>query len=1802
MSLNFFTPGSNIGRKIQAILREFKDGLSLQNIKRELRKKGTHVSDVNSIRKILGDRDYFVQLSREKYTLKSLLMGYKEKTVLFSQDSFERKDKSPSIINLNNCLSSYVIFDLETTGFNSEEDKIIQISALKIVDEKPESFFDCYVNPSPVKISKNLKSILNLTSYHENIIYSSPGPEEVYGKFKDFSQGLPLLAYNLDFDFSFLKSIDENLENTGIDILELMVLTIPGLKSYKLEKIAGFFRILEENPEEKKIIEDLVRTFNIDFDWTGFHDAKIDVIYLYRVYLRLLEKFFSEKLPLYSYFFTKEQNDLMSVIKINTPPPLHHQETKDIDFSEETCLEFLDEYLEKKSYGKRQGQVDMIKLVFESIRDDTFKMIEAPTGTGKTLAYLIPSIVYSLSSGRKIAISTAVKNLQDQVIGEIKEFSEIMELKLNCKVLKGRNSYICIRKFISYISREDNFTDEESICLAYIMSWLNSTEEGTWNELSYWMEQKFPLLKDLKAALASCSDDCAGKSCPYSEECFRNKVYHMASHSQIIILNHSLWLSEPEDLPFFEKLILDEAHNLEDGATSCFTEEISVDIWEGFFKKIINLQTGRGYGPRLLAASRDKELAGQVRALLGSVNTCKKLVRDMGNHFKDFVKSCNANLDEKYGAVLRLERNPEKIASLKWYKTDEVKRQLNFYLKDLGEILLKLKEMIKERELSFKEEFLLNTSSLQRQFLENYNLFNEILKVNNIKKVCWIEVKERKGTSPFWALKSAPIEVAELLEERYSNLKTLVLTSATLSVKEGDFSFFAGRLGLNPSLGENNTHIIKGAIDYSKAFLALPRYIEYIPTPSTMDRFKEETSKELNYFLDFTNGKALVLFNSRERMEYAAEACYEYLLKKNIPLYFQEEGISRKAITEKFKEEKDSVLMGLKSFWEGVDIPGESLSFVIMEKLPFPYVFDPLYKARREEFALNPEKGNEFDDYIFPLMAIKFKQGFGRLLRNEEDKGCVMLLDRRIHKKIYKKNLLSSLPGYASDEEAENKRISLYKKIGSFLPHIINLEDKESFLENLPEEILLNIEEKLSNFSLPSVMSPADYEENRPLILSALKELFGYETFKSKEQENVIKAIFTGNDVLAVLKTGAGKSLCFQLTALLRKGATLIFSPLIALMKDQFYSLKERGLEIVDSIHSGQSRDEREEIYRRIREGKSRLIYISPERLRDPGLLEAIKDANIVNVIIDEAHCITMWGEAFRPDYLYINRLFEKINRQPPIAAFTATATAEIKRDIIKRMNMRKAVIIEGTFDRPELNLIVYNSASPFEAIRTKPDKFQLLLKILKAADLYRDPALIYVATTAEADRLSRKLRIMGFDIRSYHGKMPSDQRNTVQEMFMEGHINMVVCTKAFGMGIDKRDIRYVIHYNIPGDLESYFQEVGRAGRDGKESYAVLLYHGNDLNIQKFFNNSSLPDMEVINNILGFFRNSGKEKIYVDTLRMTDMFNLGESELKIIFHILESQGFIKRDLDFTLKAFITLFEMPGDIKEFVKEVYPKDLSLLRECFDYLSLFHYRKKEVNLLELGKVLEKDICEIENLFTVLSMKNKLRFSPFEKGNLIILTDKGKNCQDFRPHKEDKIFSYKRKIDEKLNIIDSYGRQQEVCRRKFILNYFGENYSQEKCGMCDLCVPEKRFPWSDMTGRDVPEICEFFDPFFTVLEITKYNHELKDIPYRNPYGKNSLALILTGNDYALVNHEENPKKRRARRKRIIEIPFFGLLDRIEGREKKVKSIFDQLEKEGYIRYCSSEYNLNGILKNYFYPIPTDKGYEKLDSGELFG
>lgn len=349
-----------------------------------------------------------------------------------------------------------------------------------------------------------------------------------------------------------------------------------------------------------------------------------------------------------------------------------------------------------------------------------------------------------------------------------------------------------------------------------------------------------------------------------------------------------------------------------------------------------------------------------------------------------------------------------------------------------------------------------------------------------------------------------------------------------------------------------------------------------------------------------------------------------------------------------------------------------------------------------------------------------------------------------------------------------------------------------------------------------------------------LKKHFGYNEFR-KAQEKVIESILKKEDTVAIMPTGAGKSICYQIPALIFEGVTVVISPLISLMKDQVDSLKEVGIEAT-YINSSLNNLEIEERIFNAREGLYKLIYIAPERLESDSFVRSLNNLNIALVAVDEAHCVSQWGHDFRPSYTKISNFIRKLSRRPIVTAFTATATETVRHDILNSLELQDPKVFVTGFDRENLS---------FSVIKGE-DKEKFIFDYLE--NNIGKVGIIYTSTRKEAESLYNKINKKGYKVGVYHAGLNDEERKRTQEDFSFDNIEIIVATNAFGMGIDKSNVRFVIHHNIPKNMEAYYQEAGRAGRDGEESECILLFSPNDIRLQKYFIDESFLSPERKNN------------------------------------------------------------------------------------------------------------------------------------------------------------------------------------------------------------------------------------------------------------------------------------------------------------------------------------------------------------------
>src|SRR5919206_4166562 len=352
-----------------------------------------------------------------------------------------------------------------------------------------------------------------------------------------------------------------------------------------------------------------------------------------------------------------------------------------------------------------------------------------------------------------------------------------------------------------------------------------------------------------------------------------------------------------------------------------------------------------------------------------------------------------------------------------------------------------------------------------------------------------------------------------------------------------------------------------------------------------------------------------------------------------------------------------------------------------------------------------------------------------------------------------------------------------------------------------------------------------------PKLRRTMREVFGFTKLRPG-QEEVIRSILSGRDTLAVMPTGAGKSLCYQLPALHLEGTTIVVSPLISLMKDQVDKLAEAGVEAAQ-VNSALTEAERREELGRIEQGESELVFTTPERFTDPAFLETLRTKELDFVVIDEAHCISEWGHDFRPSYLGLGAAVRALG-SPPVLALTATATPAVAEDIRKQLGLAAMQFF---------NTGIYRENLYYEVLRVtnELEKREQLARLMRETE---GTGVVYCATVKAVEALAELFRGSEFETRTYHGKLPASERRENQDLFMAGRLKAMFATNAFGLGIDKPDIRFVVHYQMPGTLEAYYQESGRAGRDGAEARCALLYQLDDRRTQLFFLGGRHPKAE----------------------------------------------------------------------------------------------------------------------------------------------------------------------------------------------------------------------------------------------------------------------------------------------------------------------------------------------------------------------
>ncbi len=566
-------------------------------------------------------------------------------------------------------------------------------------------------------------------------------------------------------------------------------------------------------------------------------------------------------------------------------------------------------------------------------------------------------------------------------------------------------------------------------------------------------------------------------------------------------------------------------------------------------------------------------------------------------------------------------------------------------------------------------------------------------------------------------------------------------------------------------------------------------------------------------------------------------------------------------------------------------------------------------------------------------------------------------------------------------------------------------------------------------------------------IHEVLKHYWGYDAFRPL-QEEIIQSVLDGHDTLALMPTGGGKSICFQVPAMAQDGICVVVSPLIALMKDQVENLKKRGIEAV-AIFSGMGKREIDILLDNCIYGPVKFLYLSPERLLSPLVQERIRHMNVNLFAIDEAHCISQWGYDFRPPYLHLASLRE-LHPKVPILALTATATEKVAADISTKLAFRKGFqVFRKSFERANLSYVVAN----------EENKFRRLLKVIQSV---KGSGIIYVRNRRETQEVARQLQVQGISAAHYHAGLSAEERNQRQDDWKSGKVPLIVATNAFGMGIDKPDVRYVVHLDLPESLEAYYQEAGRAGRDEHKAYAVLLYNQSDiLQLEKNLSQSS-PSIQEIQQVYHHLGNyfqlaygAGEGLIY--DFELADFCKRYQLE---VLKTLSALKILEREEHIALSESVYL---PSRLKITVDQETIYKLQISEPVYDTLVKTLLRSYGGLFEHFTNIKESEISKRADLSTLEVRELLAKMQDMDLVSYMPQTDKPQ-LQFLRPRMDrdhlaiDHQFLKERQQihRQQISAVIQYA-QTDVCRSQQLLNYFNEQ-NAGFCGVCDWCIEQKK------------------------------------------------------------------------------------------------------------------------------------------------
>ena len=905
---------------------------------------------------------------------------------------------------------SLVALDIETTGLDPQADSIIEIGAIKFNSRRVEGEWTSLINPG----RRVPPFITQLTGITDQMLLDSPPIQAVLGEVRDFVGDAIVLGHNIGFDLAFLQKQGVLRQNDRIDTYELASVLLPNASRYNLGALGqllgipfeathramddarvtrGVFLRLYEMALQMplQLLAEIVQLGEAA-DWGGF-----------RAFYEALRARAKESIPAH-------QGNLVPPIfqgytSRNLPPLTPNKDIYPLDPLETSAiLELGGSFAHHfPSYEYRPQQVEMLSAVTQALSEGRHLLVEAGTGTGKSMAYLIPAALWAMQNGLRVVISTNTINLQDQLINkDVPDLRAALGLDLRAAIMKGRSNYICPRR-LENIRRRGVDSPDEIRVLAKVLVWLQTTKTGDRTEINL----NGPLERDIWLRMSAEDEGCSTENClKRGGVCPFYQARQAAQSAHILIVNHALLLADVATgnrvLPEYDYLIVDEAHHLEEATTNALSFRVTQTIIDRTLRELGGPNSG--VLGRLLTA-----LEGIISPTdYANLNNMVQQVTNLCFHFdvqmQQFVQSLTQFLfEQREGRPVGMYAQQERILSATrtqpaWADVeatwDEAEHSLDPLVKILGTLVQALGELTEELNEENQEIFG-NLSNLYRRLSEILSNLNGLVFTAKADTIYWVEIN---ANGKQLSLNAAPLHIGPLMQKYLWNEKSsVIMTSATLTAA-GEFDYLRGRL-----LAQEADELTVGSpFDYENATLL---YIANdIPEPNDRSGHQRAIEQGVSRLCQATGGKALVLFTSYDQLRRTSQAVSPILARHEIRVYEQGEGASANTLLESFRSDERAVLLGTKAFWEGVDVPGEALSALVLTKLPFDVPTDPIVAARSETFE------DPFNEYSLPEAILRFRQGFGRLIRTQSDRGIVVILDRRVLTKRYGKLFIDSLP------------------------------------------------------------------------------------------------------------------------------------------------------------------------------------------------------------------------------------------------------------------------------------------------------------------------------------------------------------------------------------------------------------------------------------------------------------------------------------------------------------------------------------------------------------------------------------------------------------------------------------------------------------------------------------------------------------------------------------------------------------------------------------------------------------------------